>query len=173
MQYGFLDRYSQPLPKERDPIPMANRRTASRLPVVPILVAQLDLTDRFTTARPEGGTAPPLPAMPTERRRERRHCVRLPVSVWGSDVEGRRFAQVATVSNLSTRGALLVDVRHNLRAGDLIGICRDGRQARFRIVWARHAQTGERMAAVQRLLSDACLWEDALDEIAVAESCGV
>jgi hypothetical protein len=92
--------------------------------------------------------------------------ITLPVYVWGLDNEGTKFVQKAAVGNISARGALLLDIKHRLECGDLIGISCNGRQARFRIIWT--CDTNNKIAAaVQRLESDPCPWEDVLASLSL------
>jgi hypothetical protein len=97
----------------------------------------------------------------TTKRQEEPTGVILTVYIWGLDKEGTKFVQKGTVSNISARTALLGDIKRHLECGDLIGISCNGRQARFRVIWTCHTN-GKIAAAVQRLESDRCPWEDVL-----------
>jgi hypothetical protein len=117
-------------------------------------------------------SASPRPASRTENRREPRFKVFLPVQIWGMNAHGDEFAQAALVRDISTRGALLVDVDQDLRCGDLIGLRCNGRAARFRVVWTRTVGLSRKASvAVQRLESDLCPWADSLTRLTSPTEC--
>lgn len=100
-----------------------------------------------------------------ERRREPRTPSDIPLAVWGIDVRGERFLQEARARDISKSGALLSGLDIDLRSGDVIGILYAGRKARFRVVWTRCDNTGEKMqVAVHRHPADECPWQDLLSE---------
>jgi len=100
-----------------------------------------------------------------DRRREPRSQVNLPLRVWGVDTRGERFLQDANAHDISLSGALLTGLDAELRSGDVIGILYAGRQARYRVVWVRYDQNGDKMqVAIHRLEKDICPWQDLLAE---------
>jgi hypothetical protein len=106
-----------------------------------------------------------------ERRRERRVAIDLPLLIWGVDTEGERFVQEAHARDISLSGALLSGIDADLRSGDVVGILYGKKRARYRVVWIRYDDDGEKMqVAVHRLESDACPWLDLLVEERQADS---
>jgi PilZ domain len=100
-----------------------------------------------------------------DRRREGRTEVELHLMVWGVDTKGERFLQEATARDISMSGALLTGLDADLRSGDIVGIMCGKRKARFRVVWVRYDETGDKMrVAVHRIDSDECPWRDLLSE---------
>ena len=100
-----------------------------------------------------------------ERRHEARTSVDLVLTVWGVDTQGERFAQEAHARDISMSGALLTGIDAELRSGDVVGILYGSRKARFRVVWVRYDEAGEKMqVAVHRVEPDACPWRDLLAE---------
>lgn len=98
-----------------------------------------------------------------DRRREGRTEIALPLMVWGVDTKGERFLQEARAHDISLSGALLTGVDADLRSGDIVGILCGKRRARFRIVWVRYDETGDKMqVAVHRVNTDACPWQELL-----------
>lgn len=98
-----------------------------------------------------------------DRRREPRVPSSLTVLIWGTDIEGQRFAQSAVARNISQHGALLAGIDGQLRPGDLLGVQHGAKRARFRVVWARRSGTQEKtLAAVQRLEAEVCPWFEEL-----------
>ncbi|HUO26328.1 MAG TPA: PilZ domain-containing protein [Candidatus Aquilonibacter sp.] len=101
----------------------------------------------------------------TDRRREPRVQVNLPLRVWGTDSQGERFLQEVHARDISLSGALLSELEVELRPGDLIGVQYEGKQARFRVVWLRHSGDRRKIqAAIHRLSSDQCPWLHLLGE---------
>jgi hypothetical protein len=59
----------------------------------------------------------------------------LPVRIWGSDREGKPFAEHVCTIDISNKGASLAGVRADLLPGDTVGLQYRNRQARFRVAW--------------------------------------
>jgi len=98
-----------------------------------------------------------------DRRREARTEVDLTVLVWGVDTEGERFLQEARARDISLSGALLTGLDADLRSGDIVGILCGKRKARYRVVWVRYDETGDKMqVAVHRVDPDECPWKELL-----------
>lgn len=99
-----------------------------------------------------------------ERRSEARTASNFAVTVWGIDTRGERFLQEARVRDISLSGALLTGIAADLRCGDVIGVLYSGRTARYRVVWVRYDDGGDKVqAAIHRLQADACPWLELLD----------
>ena len=98
-----------------------------------------------------------------ERRSEPRIPTNLGLLVWGVDIKGERFLQEARAHDISISGALLTGFDADLRSGDVIGILYAGRKARYRVVWVRYDECGDKMqVAVHRVNPDACPWQHLL-----------
>ncbi len=101
----------------------------------------------------------------SDRRREPRVEVDLPLTVWGIDTKGDRFLQQAHARDISLSGALLSGLDAELRSGDVIGILYAGKKARYRVVWVRESGNGLKVqAAVHRIAPDECPWKELLAE---------
>ena len=106
-----------------------------------------------------------------DRRREPRKPFNLPLMVWGVDTQGERFLQEPHARDISLSGALLSGLDADLKSGDVIGVLYGKKTARYRVVWVRYDEMGDKMqAAVHRLESDACPWLDLLTEDAPESS---
>lgn len=105
-----------------------------------------------------------------DRRREPRWAANLEVLVWGIDTQGERFMRDARARDISLSGALLVGLDADLRSGDVIGILYGKKKARYRVVWIRYDNVGEKMqAAVHRMEGDECPWVELLNDGASSE----
>src|SRR4051812_13581727 len=100
-----------------------------------------------------------------DRRSEPRTEANFAVTIWGVDTRGERFLQQARVRDISLSGALLVGLGFDVRSGDVVGLLYGGRKARYRVVWVRYDESGEKLqAALHRLEADACPWQELLAE---------
>jgi hypothetical protein len=100
-------------------------------------------------------------------RPEPRQQTDLIVRVWGMDAGGHPFFQNAHARNISSEGALLSGLEHQLTAGDTIGVQLGAVKARFRVIWvidAGHLQKIQ--AGVQMLAGQPCPWKDELSKTA-------
>ena len=98
-----------------------------------------------------------------DRRSEPRRQADFSVTVWGVDTRGERFLQEARACDISISGALLSGIEVDLRCGDVIGILYPGRKARYRVVWVRCDDGGDKIqAAIHRIEPDACPWQELL-----------
>jgi hypothetical protein len=100
-----------------------------------------------------------------DRRREARTSIDLALTVWGVDTRGERFVQEAHALDISLSGALLSGLDVELRSGDVVGILYGSRKARFRVIWVRYDEAGDKMqVAVHRIDPDVCPWRELLVE---------
>ena len=70
-----------------------------------------------------------------ERRREERTDVTLPVQVYGKDANGFPFLRWARARNVSVSGARIEGTLERMRAGDVVGLNFNGKEAHFRVAW--------------------------------------
>lgn len=95
-----------------------------------------------------------------DRRRQQRVVVDLPVRVWGLDAHARPFAQLASLRNISGRGATLQGVDAQLKPGDLLDVQYEGAQAQFRVVWfGRRGTEMQGEVGIENQSGDSQLWD--------------
>lgn len=81
-------------------------------------------------------------------------------------MDGRPFAQIASVITISDGGVLLNGVRHRLRAGEVVDVQYNNIKAEFLVIWAgKRGTPSEGELGLQSLPSQPCLWESYLDEV--------
>lgn len=107
-----------------------------------------------------------------DRRSESRSRAHFSITVWGVDTRGERFLQEAQVRDVSLSGALLSGIEADLRCGDVIGVLYASRRARYRVVWVRYDDGGDKIqAAIHRVEPDVCPWQEMLvNDAAPSES---
>src|SRR5579863_8036518 len=152
------------------PLPVPHRQ-ATVNPVNPAPVAGFeetmgnirDFDPRSTDRRKSGRSS--VAGRSTDRRREPRTVVDLSLMVWGVDVKGERFLQEARARDISRNGAMLSGLDAELRSGDVVGVLYAAKKARFRVIWVRYDETGDKMqVAIHRLTADECPWLALLGE---------
>lgn len=83
----------------------------------------------------------------------------LHVRVWGMGADGRPFFQTAHARNISSRGALLSGVEHELTPGDVIGVQYNDKKCRCRVIWVIDAGQLQKMqVGVEMLDGQECPW---------------
>jgi hypothetical protein len=81
------------------------------------------------------------------------------------DSKGERFLQEVRVRDISLSGALLYGIEADLRSGDLIGVLYLSRKARYRVVWVRYDDGGDKVqAAIHLVQPDVCPWRELLEQ---------
>jgi len=99
----------------------------------------------------------------TEQPKEPRLSVDLPVRIWGMSAEGRAFSQHARAQNISSEGALISGVDHDLKIGDVVGVQCDEKKARCTVIWA--VNTGaikKNQVGIKLLVDQECPWKNYL-----------
>lgn len=87
----------------------------------------------------------------------------LPVRVWGMDSNGKPFIQHVRARNISSQGALLSGIEHELKPGDIIGVQLEQKKARCRVVWVVDAGAIQKnQLGLQILEGQECPWKDEL-----------
>lgn len=103
-----------------------------------------------------------------DRRRETRVDTALPVRIWGVDSYSRPFMQLASVRNISSLGAVLQNVRSQIKPGEIVDVQYDGQKAQFRVIWAGQPGTMEAgEVGLQRLPEEPYIWDVDLARCAV------
>jgi hypothetical protein len=102
-----------------------------------------------------------------DRRRESRTLANFAITIWGVDIKGERFLEEVWVRDISLSGALVYGIAAELRSGDLIGVLYLSRKARYRVVWVRYDDGGDKVqAAIHLLQPDVCPWREMLEQAA-------
>jgi hypothetical protein len=99
----------------------------------------------------------------TQERPEARLDTDLPVRVFGMDSAGKPFFQNVRARNISSNGALLSGIEHELKPGDIVGVQHEQKKARFRVVWVVDAGGIEKnQVGMQMLDGQECPWKEIL-----------
>jgi hypothetical protein len=77
--------------------------------------------------------------------------------------------QLASVRNISSLGAVLQNVRSQIKPGEILDVQYDGQKAQFLVVWTGKAGTMEAgEVGLQRLLDEPYIWD--IDPLRCAQS---
>jgi hypothetical protein len=83
----------------------------------------------------------------------------LRIRVWGMGSDDRPFNQNAIAQNVSTTGACISGLEHELKVGDVIGVQYQTRKARCKVVWVMEAGALKKVqVGVQLVVDQECPW---------------
>src|SRR5439155_24996497 len=106
------------------------------------------------------GSLPPM-----KNRPEPRVATNLVIRVWGMGADGKPFLQKAEAHNISSQGAKLAGIEHQLTPGDVIGVQLGDKKARYRVVWIIDAgHLLKIQAGVQLVDGQQCPWTKELTQ---------
>ncbi len=80
---------------------------------------------------------------PAEKGSQSRRDIELPVRIWGMDASGRPFMQTARTVRAGPLRAYIAGVKHELLAGEIIGVGYQDRKGRFAVVSVGEGGTPE------------------------------
>ena len=103
--------------------------------------------------------------LPMEKRPEPRVATNLVIRVLGMGADGKPFLQNAEAHNISSQGAKLSGIEHQLTPGDVIGVQLGDKKARYRVVWTIDAgHLLKIQAGVQLVDGQQCPWTKELTQ---------
>jgi hypothetical protein len=101
-----------------------------------------------------------------EKRPEPRIATNLVIRVLGMGADGKPFLQNAEAHNISSQGAKLSGIEHQLTPGDVIGLQLGDKKARYRVVWMIDAgHLLKIQAGVQLVEGQQCPWTKELTQV--------
>jgi len=93
-------------------------------------------------------------------RREPRKDIRVPVRIFGTDVSGKPFNENVHTVNVSRSGAMVIEIRTELKIGEIIGLSYGKSKARYEVRWVGRAGTDkENLAGLQNVKTDESVWD--------------
>ena len=93
-------------------------------------------------------------------RREPRKDIRVPVRIFGTDVSGKPFNENVFTVNVSRGGAMVIEVRTQLKVGETIGIVYGQKKSRYQVRWVG-APSGPNanLAGLESVKTEDLLWD--------------
>ncbi len=95
-----------------------------------------------------------------DRRRQPRVTAFLSVQIWGLDAHALPFAQLASLRNFSSAGAVIQGIRRRIKPGEILEVQYGQNRAQFRVVWV--GRTGTRRdgeIGIEILPAEPCIWD--------------
>jgi PilZ domain len=98
-------------------------------------------------------------------RREPRKDIRVPIRIFGTDVAGKAFSENVFTVNVSRGGAMVIEIRTQLKIGEIIGLTYGKSKGRYEVRWVGQAGTQkENLAGLQNVKADELIWDFPLPE---------
>src|SRR4030095_17209116 len=92
-------------------------------------------------------------------RREPRKDIRVPVRIFGTDVSGKPFNENVFTVNVSRGGAMVIEVRTQLKVGETIGIVYGQTKGRYQVRWVGSPDgPSANLAGVGSIQTDDVIW---------------
>lgn len=93
-------------------------------------------------------------------RREPRKDIRVPVRIFGTDASGKPFNENVYTVNVSRGGAMVIEIRTQLKLGEIIGLYYGKAKARYEVRWiGKRGSDQENLAGLQNVKSDESVWD--------------
>jgi PilZ domain len=93
-------------------------------------------------------------------RREPRKDIRVPVRIFGTDVAGKTFNENVFTVNVSRGGAMVIEVKTQLKVGEVIGIVYGKFKTRYEVRWVGATATPQQnLAGLQSVKSEEIIWD--------------
>jgi hypothetical protein len=99
----------------------------------------------------------------SEHRPDPRVTADLSIRIWGMAASGQTFSQHVRARNISSSGALLSGLEHELKVGDVIGVQYGDRKSRCRVVWVMDGGPIQKIQTGVQIVADQdCPWKSEL-----------
>jgi len=93
-------------------------------------------------------------------RREPRKDVRVPVRIFGTDAAGKTFNENVFTVNVSRGGAMVIEVKTQLKVGEVIGVVYGKSKTRYEVRWVGAPTTSQQnLAGLQNVKSEEIIWD--------------
>jgi hypothetical protein len=104
-------------------------------------------------------------------RREPRKDVRVPIRIFGTDVTGKAFSESVYTVNVSRGGAMVIEVKTQLKVGEIIGLTYGTAKARYEVRWVgQPGSERQNLAGLQNAKADQVVWDFPLPETTPEEA---
>ena len=83
----------------------------------------------------------------------------LRIRVWGMGADNKPFNQNATAQNVSSTGACIFGLEHEVKVGDILGVQYEAKKARYKVIWVVEAGGLKKyQVGVQLVHDQECPW---------------
>jgi PilZ domain len=106
-------------------------------------------------------------------RREPRKQIRVPVRIFGTNVQGRTFSENVFTMDVSRQGTRVTGVTAEIKIGELIGLTYVQNRGRFSVKWIGRAGTPQQgEMGLENMSPEKALWDFPLPEAVVDQHGG-
>jgi len=93
-------------------------------------------------------------------RREPRKDIRVPVRIFGTDIAGKAFNENVFTVNVSRGGAMVVEIKTQLKVGEIIGLSYGKAKSRYEVRWVgQPGGSDQNLAGLQNVKADEIVWD--------------
>ena len=112
-----------------------------------------------------------LRVSPMVSRREPRKDIRVPIRIFGTDLAGKAFNENVFTVNVSRGGAMVIEIRTQLKVGEIIGLTYGKAKGRYEVRWVGQSGTQkENLAGLQNVKADEPVWDFPLPEASAEDA---
>ncbi len=93
-------------------------------------------------------------------RREPRKDIRVPVRIFGTDVNGKPFSENVFTVNVSRSGAMVIEIKSQLKVGEIIGMVYGQTKNRYQVRWVGppHGPSAN-LAGLETVKTEDVIWD--------------
>ena len=93
-------------------------------------------------------------------RREPRKEIRVAIRIFGTDAAGKPFNENVFTVNVSRSGAMVIEIKSQLKVGEIIGLNYGKSKGRYEVRWVgRPGAPGQNLAGLQNVKADEVVWD--------------
>jgi hypothetical protein len=98
-------------------------------------------------------------------RREPRKDIRVPVRIFGTDAQGKPFNENVFTVNVSRSGAMVIEIKSQLKVGEIIGIVYGQTKSRYQVRWVSPPDgPSANLAGLESVKTEDVIWDFPLPE---------
>ncbi len=98
-------------------------------------------------------------------RREPRKDIRVPVRIFGTDVNGKPFNENVFTVNVSRSGAMVIEIKSQLKVGEIIGMVYGQTKSRYQVRWVGPPNgPSANLAGLETVKTEDVIWDFPLPE---------
>jgi len=98
-------------------------------------------------------------------RREPRKDIRVPVRIFGTDAQGKPFNENVFTVNVSRSGAMVIEIKSQLKVGETIGMVYGRTKGRYQVRWVGPSNgPSANLAGLETVKTEDVIWDFPLPE---------
>src|SRR6266478_7043114 len=98
-------------------------------------------------------------------RREPRKEIRVAIRIFGTDAAGKTFNENVFTVNVSRSGAMVIEIKSQLKVGEIIGMVYGQTKSRYQVRWVGPAHgPSANLAGLETVKTEDVIWDFSLPE---------